>query len=175
GVLLWDAATGRVIACLRDAPGKNSSVDAANAPRQFSGIGTVGPFSPDGTLLPMGTMAGAVYLWDVAARKNRGTIQAHAGAVGAIAFAPDGKTLATAGRDGQVRLWKRTVAAYPEPAPGDDGPKPAELFLVRATVEVKHTDVVQAPTDMLTDLAFAPDGKSFAATNQNRLIRLWKF
>ncbi len=36
---------------------------------------------------------------------DRSTVAAHEGEVLAVAFAPDGQTLATAGRDGRVHLW----------------------------------------------------------------------
>ncbi|HYT89177.1 MAG TPA: WD40 repeat domain-containing protein, partial [Gemmataceae bacterium] len=70
--------------------------------------------SPDGQLLAVGsggfeekslTTAGHVYLWDLSSGKLLRTAEAADGAIAALAFAPDGGTLALASWDGTVRLW----------------------------------------------------------------------
>src|SRR5437773_3535850 len=63
-------------------------------------------------------------------------LKGHAGWIGGVAFAPDGKTLATASADQSVRLWNVTTGE------------------VRATLR-GHTDYVGA-------VAFAPDGRTLA-------------
>jgi WD40 repeat protein len=50
----------------------------------------------------------SVRLWDVVRGRELATLDGHKGLVGALAFTPDGRTLATAGRDRVVRFW--TVA-----------------------------------------------------------------
>ena len=54
---------------------------------------------------------GEFKLWDVATGKSVKTVRAHTGCVSAVAFSPDGKTLATAnkiliGVKGRDRSWK---------------------------------------------------------------------
>ena len=54
------------------------------------------------------TLASASYktvrLWDAATGEARATLKGHEFAVSAVAFSPDGKTLASGGGDGIVKL-----------------------------------------------------------------------
>jgi hypothetical protein len=100
-------------------------------------------FSPDGRLLvdwaehPFGrSRIDHVYVWDAATGRAVATLAAgpRPGAANA-AFAPDGRTLATASADGTVRLWE--VATWK----------------VRAEF--------RGHRDRVTALAFGPDGRLF--------------
>jgi WD40 repeat protein len=78
-------------------------------------------FSPDDRVLAaIGRRDGPAALWDLASGRSR-TLEPGVGPVGrlAIAFSPDGRSLAFGGEDGTVRLWDvataRPVAAYREP------------------------------------------------------------
>ncbi|MFK4542559.1 serine/threonine protein kinase/WD40 repeat protein [Streptomyces tendae] len=65
----------------------------------------------------------------------------------AVAFAPDGKTLATGGQDGAVRLW--------------------DVATGRLKATLTHRFVTEA-----RDLAFSPDGRTLAVTAEGRVL-LW--
>jgi RNA polymerase sigma factor (sigma-70 family) len=73
----------------------------------------------------------------------------HGGHVSAIAFAPDGKILASGGGDDAVRLW--------DPRTG---------IQIRALL---------GHADRVCSLAFAPDGKTLASAGANdRTVRIWE-
>lgn len=61
-------------------------------------------FSPDGRLIAW-PESGALVLADSATGKEVHRWMAHPNAVGALTFAPDGKTLASAGTDKRIRIW----------------------------------------------------------------------
>lgn len=100
-VRLWDASTGELVRKL---------------PSHHRGAYGVA-FSPDGKLIASGgtdmidegrrVVAGEVKIWDLQSGKELHTFRGHTGAVGALAFAADGKTLASGGArfDGTVKLW----------------------------------------------------------------------
>jgi WD40 repeat protein len=45
------------------------------------------------------------------ANRRLATLRGHTGAIYRLAFAADGRTLASGGFDGSVRLWKLTAAS----------------------------------------------------------------
>jgi WD40 repeat protein len=69
-------------------------------------------FSPDGRALAVGAgvhqddkSAAEITVWEVATLNQRCVLRGHGDIVVSLAFAPDGKTLASASWDGSVRLW----------------------------------------------------------------------
>ncbi|MGW7387067.1 WD40 repeat domain-containing protein [Streptomyces sp. NPDC054794] len=64
-----------------------------------------------------------------------------------VAFSPDGRTLASSGDDGVVRLWDVPTGHLRRTLTG-------------------HTNTVRS-------LAFSPDGRSLASAGDDKSIRLW--
>ncbi|HUK69035.1 MAG TPA: AAA family ATPase, partial [Streptosporangiaceae bacterium] len=89
-----------------------------------------------------------VSLLDVLAQPDRGVLATPGDSVNAVAFSPDGKTLATAGSDGRIRLWD--VATHRQIG----APMTADRSLVNA-------------------VAFSPDGNMLATASDDGTARLW--
>jgi WD40 repeat protein len=116
-------------------------------------------FSPSGTTLAVGGSQGKVALWDLAPDGPTAinAAQGPGGAVGWLAFSPDGSLLATAARtaarskdqlrDNPIRVWAL---------------KPGESF--RQLAEL----------DGGGPLTFSADGKTLAGCDDKRQLRLWK-
>jgi WD40 repeat protein len=85
------------------------------------------------------------YLWRLCHSERRRFH--HAGPVRAVAYSPDGRTLATAGNDKTVRLW--------DPATGN------------------ARRALTGHTDWVTALCFSPDGRTLATASADRTVRLW--
>ena len=90
-----------------------------------------------GWLLAAGDAGGYVRVWDVKRKILRATCPGSDLDVYAVAFSPDGVTLASCGRE-EIRLW--------------------DLWSSRLLLEVPFAS-------METDLAFSPDGRSLAAAS----------
>jgi WD40 repeat protein/basic membrane lipoprotein Med (substrate-binding protein (PBP1-ABC) superfamily) len=64
------------------------------------------PGAPGGLRLAAGLADGSVALWDAQSGALAGRLAAHDDGVFGLAFSPNGQTLATAGIEGTVKLWK---------------------------------------------------------------------
>jgi WD40 repeat protein len=87
-------------------------------------------------------------LLDVIAQSDRGVLATPGESVDGVAFSPGGKTLATVGSDGRIRLWD--VATHRQIG----APMSADSKYVNA-------------------VAFSPDGKTLATGSDDGTARLW--
>jgi WD40 repeat protein len=88
-IQVWEVETGQVLCRLAGLPIRDEVCRFA--------------LSPDGKSLL--TPGEEPQLWEVATGKVRGQIRGHAAWVGAVAFSPDGRLLATGSRDTTALIW----------------------------------------------------------------------
>jgi WD40 repeat protein len=75
----------------------------------------------------------------------------HTDAVNAVAFSPDGRTLATGSADQTARLWNVSDPTHPTPL----------------------SPPLTGHTDSVTAVAFSPDGHTLATASNDHTARLW--
>src|SRR6185503_19967494 len=93
-----------------------------------------------------------VRLWEVNRGQELVSLRAHADAVNAIAYSPDGTRLASASDDRTIVVWHAARGERQE--------------LLAAHSLREHTGPVLA-------VAFSPDGKRVASAGDDRTGRLW--
>jgi eukaryotic-like serine/threonine-protein kinase len=87
-----------------------------------------------------------------------GSLTAHQGfAVCAVAYSPDGRTLATAGGDGMAVLWDVT-----------DRQPPRQLGLLRLTSPTPHQNFASSCA-----VEFAPDGHTLTTASHDGAVAVW--
>lgn len=103
-------------------------------------------YSPDGKELAVASNMG-IWIYDGRTGAEVALLSGHQGDVLGIAYAPNGKTLASAGRDETVRLWN---------------PKTGE-----------NLATLTGHGGLVTSIAFSPDGKQLFSGSGDGTVRLW--
>jgi WD40 repeat protein len=131
-VKLWDARSAELLRTL---------TPVESTPLGFPEVA----FSPDGSTLAA-AVADRLILWEVASGRRLRSLD-HANEVASFAYSPDGRRLASASREGAVRLWD-----------------------ARAGTELKAHRGFEK--DWVQHVVFSPDGRIVAAGALGQ-VRLW--
>jgi WD40 repeat protein len=182
GVRLWDARTGAEERTYVEPPSTRSGhfVQAM-------------AFSPDGKTLAVGRSDRSIRLHDAATGKQLRMLGRQVDAVWAVAFAPDGRFVASAGRrDGGIHLWDATtgqevfrfgaahqggVSRLSWSADGKllasgGGSFDPSLHLWDAATG-RHLRKMGGEDDFIDGLALSPDGRLLASAGRNGRLRLY--
>jgi len=145
-VILWDAASRKVVASLK---GHTDEVRCVT-------------FSPDGKLLASGSSDSTVRLWELPSGKEAGILKGHTGMVWTVAFSPDGKVLASgAKRRPLLRLWD--VAGLTQKTD-------LKLWVEDGG---KQLDLEEYGQGEVRCVAFHPDGKVLGVAKTGAPLLIW--
>jgi WD40 repeat protein len=105
-------------------------------------------FAPNGrTVASSSRRDNKVRVWEAATGKLLHTLEGHTRYVQSVAYAPDGKLLASASSDKTVRVWDSGTGK-----------------LIRA---------LEGHQAIVVSVAFSPDGKLLASGSEDQTVRLW--
>jgi WD40 repeat protein len=120
-------------------------------------------FSPDSRQLAFAGVDSRVRVWDT---HNPGrapvTVGWHTNTVTALAFSPDGHRLASASYDQTLKLWDWSTAVR-RAAAGKSVDEPPKL----------RTVTLRGHTNLVTGLAWSPDGKRLASASDDGTVKMW--
>lgn len=122
-------------------------IATGKAGHNFEIAGVMPPLWWSGRPLVTGIGGDTLSLWDHVSGKLLRKLAGHRGAISAVAWTPDGKTIASAGHDKTVRLWESSSGK------------------LLKTFE-QHQAAVLA-------VAFSPDGKTVASGGADKLVLIW--
>ena len=148
-IKLWNPATFQEVATLQGHTDPVVAVTFATDGQTLAsgGGGDLAPALETSRAIQLRARPGEVKLWDVPTRQQRASLRGHSSPVCAVAFAPDGKTLASSGQDMAVILWD--------------------------VAEIEPRNTLPGAGREVNSVAVAPDGRLALTGSDDHTARLW--
>ena len=140
--------------------------------------------TPDGTVTSMPAEAEGI-----PSEQHKLALEGHTHYVLALAFSPDGHTLASGSRNGNIRLWNTDTGEYKLTLEGHTDGVTCLAFSPNGstlasgswddTVRLwdaetgQHLQTLEEHTDGVRSVVFSPDGSTLASGGYDNMLRLW--
>jgi WD40 repeat protein len=149
---LWDPASGEALQTLADhGQGQPLPIAAVVFDRGGTRFASAAGHWSLGFFPERATLQGTIKVWDSASGTELQELPGHAAGTLCLAFAPDGRTLASGGKDRVVRLWDLETGDELARFTLDEGEAFSEVFSV----------------------AFSSDGRLLAVGGRSAAVRIW--
>jgi len=174
-VIIWNAATGRVITTLH---GHTHGV---------TGVA----YSPDGKRLASASLDSTVILWNAETGEATFTLSGHASHVWSVAFSPDGKRIVSGSdsADKTLKIWNAETGQEELTILGHSGNVRAVAFSPdghriasgegNGAVGIWDAETggeilsIAAHAAAVESVSFSPDGKRIASGSRDRTVKVW--
>ena len=183
-VRLWELETGHQVTVL-EAPSTNNTLESLD-------------YDPKAQLLAVGSRADGVIVWDAKTYDSVARLTTPGEWVTAMAFSPDGRTLATGGSSGgigshgttDITLWDTSTWTITTTLRGHTARVMSLVFhpdghrLVSGSADGtvrlwdlahgKEVLTLRSHTGGVTSVAFSPDGRALATGSYDKTAMLWR-
>lgn len=137
-----------------------------------SGYALCGAFAPGDRHVLIGTKAGAVELYDIAAAECTQSVVAHEGAVWTLDMRPDQRGFVTGGAGREVKFWEFELVPVDAAALSSTSGGGNAANAGAKRLAIVHTRTLQLTDDVLA-VKHSPDGKFLAVSLLDSTIRIF--